>query len=557
MGKNKRFFSDWGQDFYQSMDSRRRKYIDKVIDFLLRDTNIDYEDNHIDFPFFPMYRLFINDENLGYFYHSKRFDKYCREQYGLTKEETFYVWTKYRYSIGMNIGTKGGTEKDKFGRLDESDDRRKNFLDKVVDFLVKDTKVDYEDRELFFPFTLKKSLRQNTDNSTPFHKILFNKDSIIPLDGFMEYIEEMYGLSTIEEISYVWGKYKDVMRYNVFGNDPTSEPIYESDDKKQNYLNKIIDWLVDDTEVGGLWFEPPYKTGLIYAENSITLTSIYKQTFGLLKYVNDEEEVKFVIQMNYFKRFCKEQYGLTEDETEYVWKGFMKDLYESEKGAAWQLRWDYKHNSLNESEDRKQKYLDKILKWFVDDTIIRYETGIIIYPFSSIGPNGKPLPSFIDDLKNKLSWGMSSDIQITCRDTYGLNYDDTKYIWNNYKKIIKDRYNKESIMYDLKPINESEDKKQVYLDKIVSWLVRDTEIGDSWFNPPYYHPGSSAGRTGFRSVYGHTFGLLNNTSYSGLETQLIYFNSYCKNNYGLTEDETNIVWRQYMKRLYDSYDWIF
>jgi hypothetical protein len=93
--------------------------------------------------------------------------------------------------------------------------------------------------------------------------------------------------------------------------------------------------------------------------------------------------------------------------------------------------------------------------------------------------------------------------------------------------------------------------------KLVDWLVRDTEIGDSWFNPPYYHPGSSAGRTGFRSVYGHTFGLLKNTSYSGLETQLIYFNSYCKNNYGLTEDETNIVWRKYMKRLYDSYDWIF
>jgi hypothetical protein len=212
---------------------------------------------------------------------------------------------------------------------------------------------------------------------------------------------------------------------------------------------------------------------------------------------------------------------------------------------------------IYESEDKKQKYLDKILKWFVDDTIIDYATGVIIYPFSLIGPNGKPLPSFIYDLQTKLSWGMSSDIQITCRDTYGLNYDETKYIWDNYKKIIKDRYNKESIMYHLKPINESDDKKQVYLDKVVDWLVGDTEIGDSWFSPPYYHPGSSAGRTGFRSVYGHTFGLLKNTSYSGLETQLIYFNSYCKNNYGLTEDETNIVWRQYMKRLYDSYDWIF
>lgn len=521
------------------MEKNRKNFLHKVVEFLVKDTIIDYGDNHIDFPFFPSYRLYINDANLDYFFHKGRYSQYCKDNYGLTHEESLYVWGIYIDMIKEKINNKGGS-------INESDDRRKNFLDKVVDFIVKDTKVDYKDRELFFPFTLKKSLIQNSDNSTPFHKILFNKDSVIPRDGFMEYIDEMYGINTIEEISYVWGKYKDVMRYTVFGNDPTSEPIYESDDKKQNYLNKIIDWLVDDTEVGGLWFEPPYKTGLIYAENSITLTSIYKQTFGLLKYVTDEEEVKFVIQMNYFKRFCKEQYGLTEEEITYVWEGYMKDLYESEK-----------YNSLNESEDRKQKYLDKILKWFVDDTVINYATGIIIYPFSLIGPNGKPLPSFIYDLQTKLSWGMSSDIQITCRDTYGLNYDETKYIWDNYKKIIKDRYNKESIMYDLKPINESEDKKQVYLDKVVDWLVVDTEIGDSWFNPPYYHPGSSAGRTGFRSVYGHTFGLLINTSYSGLETQLIYFNSYCKNNYGLTEDETNIVWRQYMKRLYDSYDWIF
>jgi hypothetical protein len=631
----------------KNMEKNRKNFLHKVVEFLVKDTIIDYGDNHIDFPFFPSYRLYINDANLDYFFHKGRYSQYCKDNYGLTHEESLYVWGIYIDMIKEKINTNGESlnESDDrrknfldkvvdflvkdtkvnydnktlffpftynnslrqgssnlttfhkrlfdtyipidgfteyidemyginltedidyvwetykvimynivFGNnasplyFNESEDRRKNFLDKVVDFIVKDTKVDYEDRELFFPFTLKKSFRQNSDNSTPFHKILFNKDSVIPRDGFMEYIEEMYGINTIEDISYVWGKYKDVMRYTVFGNDPTSEPIYESEDKKQKYLDKIIDWLVSDTDVDGLWFEPPYKTGLIYAENSITLSSLYKQTFNLLNYVTDVEEVKFVIQMNYFKKFCIEQYGLTEDETEYVWKGFMKDLYESEK-----------YNSLNESEDRKQKYLDKILKWFVDDTIIRYETGVIIYPFSQIGPNGKPLPSFIDDLKNKLSWGMSSDIQITCRDTYGLNYDETKYIWNNYKKIIKDRYNKESIMYDLKPINESDDKKQVYLDKIVNWLVRDTEVevNYNWFNPPYYHPGSSAGRTGFRSVYEHTFGLLRDTNYSGLDSQLIYFNHYCKNNYGLTGEENKIVWFEYMKQLKESYDWGF
>lgn len=305
------------------MENNRKKFLHKVVEFLVKDTIIDYEDNHIDFPFFPMYRLFINDANLDYFFHKGRYSQYCKDNYGLSHEESLYVWGIYIDMIKEKINNRGGS-------INESDDRRKNFLDKVVDFLVKDTKVDYENRELFFPFTLKKSLRQNTDNATPFHKILFNRDSVIPLDGFMEYIEEMYGITDIKEVSYVWGKYKDVMRYIVFGNDPTSEPIYES-----------------------------------------------------------------------------------------------------------------------------------------------------------------------------------------------------------------------------------EDKKQVYLDKIVDWLVRDTEVGNSWFNPPYYYPGSSAGRTGFKSVYEHTFGLSTNNSYSGLDTQLIYFNSYCKNNYGLTGEETKIVWYDYMKKLKESHDWGF
>lgn len=512
------------------MEKNRKKFLHKVVEFLVKDTIIDYGDNHIDFPFFPMYRLYINDANLDYFFHKGRYSQYCKDNYGLTHEESLYVWGIYIDMIKEKINNRGGS-------INESDDRRKNFLDKVVDFLVKDTKVDYEDREIFFPFTLKKSLRQNTDNATSFHKILFHKDSIIPLGGFMEYIEEMYGITDIKDVSYVWGKYKDVMRYIVFGNDPTNEPIYESEDKRKGYLNKIIVLLVTGTIID-------------WKEERVRFPFLPEYNFAFFQY---PFTTLGKVPTHLFTEYCKEQYGLTEDEVEYVWK-FYVDTILGEYNNKSKLS---DSSFMNESEDNKQKYLNKILKWFVDDTIIRYETGVIIYPFSQIGPNGKPLPSFIDDLKNKLSWGMSSDIQATCRDTYGLNYDETKYIWNNYKKIIKDRYNKESIMYDLKPINESEDKKQIYLDKVVDWLVDDTEIGDSWFNPPYYYPGSTAGRTGFRSVYGHTFGLLINTSYSGLETQLIYFNSYCKNNYGLTEDETKLVWRQYMKRLYDSYDWIF
>ena len=596
MEKNKRFFSDWGQDFYQSMDSRRKKYIDKVIDFLLRDTNIDYEDNHIEFPFFPMYRLFINEENLGYFYHKKRFDKYCMEQYGLTEEETFYVWTIYSYSIGMNIRTKGGTEKYRFGSLNESDDRRKNFLDKVVeflvkdtiidygdnhidlpffpmyrlyisdenleyhyfhkdrfnkycrdhyglteeetfyvwaiyidmikekikindgslnesddrrknfldkvvDFIVKDTKVDYEDRELFFPFTLKKSLRQNSDNSTPFHKILFNKDGIIPREGFMEYIDEMYGVNTVEEISYVWGKYKDVMRYTVFGNDPTSEPIYESENSRQdlidnvdnsvkNLLDKIIAFILKETMIdyrNSTWTPPFLPEAIIPSDYPM-----YNPTAIL-----------------YFKAFCEESYGIyDEGEQIYIWESYRR-----------LLDMKMKSNPINESDDRRKNFLDKVVDFLVKDTSMEYSViNYVSYPWD---PETPLLFNSQTDLKFSYDYFREYVIE-----TYGLTLmDEVLYVWEELRRKIGEK------LFTGDTINESEDKKQVYLNKIIDWLVRDTDVGGLWFNPPYktglIHAENSI--TLF-SLYKQTFNLLKHVTDEEevkFVIQMNYFKRFC------------------------------
>lgn len=97
------------------------------------------------------------------------------------------------------------------------------------------------------------------------------------------------------------------------------------------------------------------------------------------------------------------------------------------------------------------------------------------------------------------------------------------------------------------------DKQKKFLDRVVKLLVDETEVGNGWFNPPYYFPGSAAGRTSFISVFKHTLGLLKNTHYSGLETQLIYFEGYCKNNYGLSTIECIDVWEKYMTELNNKY----
>jgi len=83
-----------------------KKYIDKVINHLVRGTKIDYKNNFIYFPFSsPSSRI----QSLTFFSLSRRrkplfsFSKYCRNQFGLTEEEVEYVWKEYREIIKNKI----------------------------------------------------------------------------------------------------------------------------------------------------------------------------------------------------------------------------------------------------------------------------------------------------------------------------------------------------------------------------------------------------------------------------------------------------------------------
>jgi len=75
-----------------------KKYIDKVIEHLVRSTKIDYEKELIVFPPlsspFNSTLLYItskNDAKCPNFFSS-----YCKNTFGLTKEETNYVFIQWR-----------------------------------------------------------------------------------------------------------------------------------------------------------------------------------------------------------------------------------------------------------------------------------------------------------------------------------------------------------------------------------------------------------------------------------------------------------------------------
>ena len=78
-----------------------KKYIDKVIEHLVRGTKIDYEEDFISYPFSTIFfslRSFSSPPNSSLFLSPiipSSFSNYCKNQFGLTEDEIKYVWNEY------------------------------------------------------------------------------------------------------------------------------------------------------------------------------------------------------------------------------------------------------------------------------------------------------------------------------------------------------------------------------------------------------------------------------------------------------------------------------
>lgn len=76
-----------------------KKYLDKVIDQLVRETKLDYDKKTIHFLFFSFFPFIYSFTILFYSSHIPSFFNHCRDVYGLKKEEIDYVWQKYKNII--------------------------------------------------------------------------------------------------------------------------------------------------------------------------------------------------------------------------------------------------------------------------------------------------------------------------------------------------------------------------------------------------------------------------------------------------------------------------
>ena len=91
------------------MKDNQKIYLDKVIEYLVRDTKIYYDIDKIKFPFYSL-PFSISSYFLPFIYYrflspqfTSLFSKYSKEVYGLTDQEIKYIWIKYKTIIKIKI----------------------------------------------------------------------------------------------------------------------------------------------------------------------------------------------------------------------------------------------------------------------------------------------------------------------------------------------------------------------------------------------------------------------------------------------------------------------
>jgi len=77
------------------------------------------------------------------------------------------------------------------------------------------------------------------------------------------------------------------------------------------------------------------------------------------------------------------------------------------------------------------KFLDKVVDQIVSETRIDYVKERVNVPFLL------PFIFFLFILPSSISSPLSFFEH--CESVYGLNYDETEYVWKEYKEIIKDK----------------------------------------------------------------------------------------------------------------------
>lgn len=335
---------------------------------------------------------------------------------------------------------------------------RETYLVRVLDMIIRDSQI--EGKNIIYPFSLPLYSLQNNQSYSPLH------------DNFIKYCKDQYGLSE-EESMYMWYDYSTIMGRTVRDED-TETP--EEDYIDYTPLDEV--YLFGNLEPQ----ERDVKESLrLYGFNS---EGQYKFFMRVYNRIIDSIEIKHlgndnhnVLYINEFRRTRDGLFGLrllTEDGdpdkdfitfsisyTEYIFRCSLELLTEGlPDGGQFLtitlsdmiLEYIYKNVfqnkilqrkfNLNESEERMNRFVGKVLQFLIDDTYY-IEDNTIHLPFTnktvSIHYTNTYTEWTILDVITYIEEPPKSFTKY-CVDTYGLDSESISLVWVKYRVFLMENF---------------------------------------------------------------------------------------------------------------------
>lgn len=441
---------------------RQKKYIDNIINYFVKGTKLVYnkydDEDELETPFLKYsvpIDVFVAENKT-----SRTFNEHCKNIFGLTNAEKDYVWIEYRkiirekikddtiekiedthierfleslssrvnkdvdelFSKNKNLSNEKEIKSifmDEYGMnkqdadqamviylskqqsLNESEDNQKEYLDRVVDRLLKESeyriwkvnsinpnlkRIEKSNKLRYIAVEIKFGLPNiwRDGESEYFDMFQIRKEASKDQTRKYEHIEEyekehlnnIYGLSPVEMLAVIYSYYTKLYRniyksYLEMGKDdkvPTSIPekwikgdevfevggrLNESTDKQGRYLDWVVEKLFEDT---GFY------------------TTLYDGWLHLPNTPNSKYDVRKILEgdtymynrfLAFMVKYCRDVYGLNDNELSYIWVNYIHTLENN-----------FNHlKDINESTE-KPKGMDINFLFKIADSIIKNDIEV-------------------------------------------------------------------------------------------------------------------------------------------------------------------------------------
>ena len=416
---------------------KQKKYLDKVVSTITRETKIDNDKREIYVPFFIQGDNSIPlslDNRVLYKVMKTPFIKHCKNIYGLTNKEIEYVWVNYIENHKKKIW-------DNFPINESIEDKQKEYLEYVYNDLVKNTKfrdAAYKEIDLYDGKCKSLQVGIRWGSEAPY----FN---YIP-ECLENYLKDYWGLTYNEIEEVFWDKYDEHIINMVLSKKEHVSPylrvhvdyLRESKflDKQTEFLQKVVDIMVSETK-------PFNETGA-----SVITPFIADRGTGNV----------FVLSAHYCKRMVEnfddeftmgkiftkylEMFGITEiDEIEEVMYWYFNDIFEKYFERFFDLSYKTRPR-LDESVDLG--FVDKVTDIVLNEIVWDFDRGLVYFPMINYSASIRDDDflsavsaddAFTNDISSpNTNWHI--DLMKHIEDTYAITGNEFNRVWGSLQGEI-------------------------------------------------------------------------------------------------------------------------